>query len=114
MICRSTLNPCVWAFPFRASSECRPAGEDPSERRVQRQEGQVTAAQVGGAAGHPLWHLSNRGLCQRQPDWEDAHPAPGGRKGKSSLFVSHTTFHFSHCNNTAWLNIWMGIDHRLS
>lgn len=85
-------------FPSRASSECRPAGADPAERRFQRQKGQVTAAQVGRAAGHPLRHLSNRGLRQRQPDWEDAHPAPGGGKGESSVFLMEfLNFHFPHC-----------------
>lgn len=66
------------------SRECRPAGADPAERRFQRAEGQVAAAQMGGAAGHPLRHLSNRGLRQGQLDGEDAHPAPGGGKGQES------------------------------
>lgn len=65
----------------RVSGERGPAGADPAERRFQRPEGQVAAAQVGGAAGLPLRHLSNRGLCQGQHDGEDAHPAPGGGKG---------------------------------
>lgn len=78
-------------FSSRASSECRPAGADPAERSIQRQKGQVAAAQVGRTAGHPLRHLSNRGLRQRQPDWEDAHPAPSGRKGESSVFGGQTT-----------------------
>lgn len=81
----------MWAFSSRASSECRPAGADPAERRIQRQERQVAAAQVGRAAGHPLRHLSNRGLRQRQPDGEDAHPALGGGKGGSSVFGGQTT-----------------------
>lgn len=78
-------------FSSRASSECRPAGADPAERRIQRQEGQVAAAQVGRAAGHPLRHLSNRGLRQGQPDWEDAHPPPGGGKGEGLVFGGQTT-----------------------
>lgn len=66
------------------SGECRPAGADAAERRFQRPKGQVAAAQMGGTAGHPLRHLSNRGLRQGQPDGEDAHPAPGGGKGQGS------------------------------
>lgn len=67
------------------SGECRPAGTDPAERRFQRPKGQVAAAQMGGTAGHPLRHLSNRGLCQGQLDGEDAHPAAGGGKGQGSV-----------------------------
>lgn len=73
----------VSAFSSRASSECRPAGADLVEGRVQRQERQDSAAQVGRAAGHSLWNLFDRGLCERQPHWEDAHPAAGGGKGES-------------------------------
>lgn len=83
-------NICAWAFSPRASSECGPAGADLAERRVQRQEGQDSAAQVGRAAGHSLWHLFDRGLCERQPHREDAHPAPGGGKGESSGFRAWT------------------------
>lgn len=72
----------------RASSECRPTGANAAERRVQRPEGQVAAAQVGRAAGHPLWHLSHRGLGQRQPDGQDAHPASGGWEGELTLFLA--------------------------
>lgn len=85
----------------RASSERRPAGANTAERRLQCQEGQVAATQVGGATGHPVWHLSDRGLCQRQPDGEDAYPASGGREGESSFFLPDLlTFncpHYSAC-----------------
>lgn len=85
-------------FSSRTSHECRPARAHSAKRRVQRQEGQDAAAQVGRAAGHPLWHLSNRGLGERQPDREDAHLTPGGGKGESSLVGVRTNpvlaFHF--------------------
>lgn len=81
-VCSAPLTSLCGLCSPRASSECRPAGADPAERRLQRSKGQVTAAQVVGAAGHPLRHLSNCGLRQRQPDWEDAHPAAGGGEGE--------------------------------
>lgn len=90
-----------FSFDSRASSECRPAGANTAERCLQCQKGQVAAAQVGGATGHPLWHLSDRGLCQRQPDGEDAYPAAGGWEGESSVFLTDLlTFncpHYSAC-----------------
>ena len=96
--CRSALTSMCGFFPSRASGECRPAGADLVEGCVQRQEGQNAAAQVGRAASYSLWHLFNSGLCERQSDREDAHPAPGGGKGESSSRVdslkgcSHVTF----------------------
>lgn len=101
-MCRSlliSLYGCFFFFSFgsRASSECRPAGANTAERCLQCQKGQVAAAQVGGATGHPLWHLSDRGLCQRQSDGEDAYPASGGREGESSVFLTALlTFNCPH------------------
>lgn len=88
--CRSTLTSACGILSSRASGERRPAGEDLVERCVQRQEGQDAAAQVGGAAGHPLRYMFDRGLRQRQPDREDAHPAAGGGEGESSALGGRT------------------------
>ncbi|CAF89382.1 unnamed protein product, partial [Tetraodon nigroviridis] len=90
------------------SGECGPAGADPAEGRFQRPEGQVAAAQVGGAAGHPLRHLSHRGLRQGQLDREDAHPAPGGGKGRGSVSlrrspVEEAQFRRNHPDSAAFL-----------
>lgn len=88
----SDMDPSAWLLCLvlgsRASSERRPAGANAAERRLQRPQGQVAAAQVGRAAGHPLRHLSHRGLGQRQPDGEDAHPASGGWEGECSLLLT--------------------------
>lgn len=73
------------SFFSRAAGEPRPAGADLVKGRVQRQERQDAAAQVGRAAGYSLWHLFDSGLGQRQSGWEDAHPAPGGRKGEGFI-----------------------------
>lgn len=85
------------------SLECRPAGADPAERRFQRPEGQVAAAQMGRTAGLPLRHLSNRGLRQGQLDGEDAHPAPGGGKGQGLRFLRRSLLKKPSYTATQWI-----------
>ena len=99
-VCPSTLTSGCGLFSSRASGERRPAGAHSAERRVQRQEGKDPAAQVGRAEGHPLWHLSDRGLREGQPDWEVAHLTPGGGEGERSEFGVQTN--------------WQGVDLSLS
>ena len=75
-------NKPVCVCVYRAAGECRPARTHFTEGRLQCPEGQDTASQMGGAAGHSMWHMPDRGLRQRQPDGQDAHPTPGRREGK--------------------------------
>ena len=70
----------------RKTSQRGELGASAAVGHVQRAQREAPAAgePLEQAPGHPVRYLSHRVLHQRQPDGQDAHPAPDWRKGKET------------------------------